>query len=195
MPIREFPKPPRHLQILIDRSSRFHNNTVYAGLARLVFCASRPSAFVFVRANCEEHSLPEGTLHGCVQYDAIHHKSVGPLRAATKRLCGFLCAWPVPSIRSLPPLQHILVCPAFKLGARGSYSSTCWQFQSRRLCAPRCVRYPFPSRAPSPPRRPVRRHIARSRLWHLLITTFSTTRQDGGCKSHTCCYIAYVSNP
>jgi hypothetical protein len=32
-------------------------------------------------------------------------------------------------------------------------------------------------------------------LWHLLITTFSTTRQDGGCKSHTCCYIAYVSNP
>ena len=38
-------------------------------------------------------------------------------------------------------------------GARGS-SSTRWQFQSHRICAvlaPHCVRYTFPSRAPSPP--------------------------------------------
>ena len=90
---------------------------------------------------------------------------------------------------SAPP--HISACTA--LAARGS-SSTCRQFQSRHLyavLAPHCARYAFPSRAPSPPRS-VGRHATRSRPCLIFVTTFSTTRRGGGCKSHTSCSMVYV---
>ncbi len=63
-------------------------------------------------------------------------------------------------------------------------ASSCWQFQSHRLCvvlAPHCAPCRFPSGALFQPGR----HSARIQSWPSLVMTFSTTRLGGGCKFRT----------